>query len=169
MVELTAAHWVYALFIILVLITMALRRETGEERSHAGDVAVVLSGLIGGAEVDILDLRSWHTGALERLTDDEGGEVVGPLAGERAPVAPDGRAHGGEDDGLGHDGSVRIPGLLPARFRAPLFTSCAPLVRISALRWTAGGGRGVPRDYRSLGGAPAGAVPRAALSRRTRP
>jgi hypothetical protein len=28
MVELTAAHWVYALFIILVLITMALRRET---------------------------------------------------------------------------------------------------------------------------------------------
>jgi hypothetical protein len=28
MVELTAAHWVYALFIVLVLITMALRRET---------------------------------------------------------------------------------------------------------------------------------------------
>jgi len=28
MVELTAAHWVYALFIILVLITMAMRRET---------------------------------------------------------------------------------------------------------------------------------------------
>jgi hypothetical protein len=28
MVELTAAHWVYAIFIILVLITMALRRET---------------------------------------------------------------------------------------------------------------------------------------------
>ena len=28
MVELTAAHWIYALFIILVLITMALRRET---------------------------------------------------------------------------------------------------------------------------------------------
>ena len=28
MVELTAAHWVYALFIVLILITMALRRET---------------------------------------------------------------------------------------------------------------------------------------------
>mgnify|MGYP005838069855 CR=1 FL=1 len=28
MVELTAAHWIYALFIILVLITMSLRRET---------------------------------------------------------------------------------------------------------------------------------------------
>lgn len=28
MVELTVAHWVYALFIILVLLTMALRRET---------------------------------------------------------------------------------------------------------------------------------------------
>ncbi len=28
MVELTAAHWVYALFIILVLVTMSLRRET---------------------------------------------------------------------------------------------------------------------------------------------
>lgn len=28
MVELTAAHWVYAIFIILILVTMALRRET---------------------------------------------------------------------------------------------------------------------------------------------
>ena len=28
MVELTAAHWVYAIFIVIVLITMALRRET---------------------------------------------------------------------------------------------------------------------------------------------
>jgi len=28
MVELTAAHWIYALFVILVLITMAMRRET---------------------------------------------------------------------------------------------------------------------------------------------
>jgi hypothetical protein len=28
MVELTAAHWVYAIFIVLVLVTMALRRET---------------------------------------------------------------------------------------------------------------------------------------------
>jgi len=28
MVELTAAHWVYAIFIILILIVMAMRRET---------------------------------------------------------------------------------------------------------------------------------------------
>ena len=28
MVELTAAHWIYAFFIVLVLVTMALRRET---------------------------------------------------------------------------------------------------------------------------------------------
>lgn len=28
MVELTAAHWVYALFIVLILLTMALKRET---------------------------------------------------------------------------------------------------------------------------------------------
>src|SRR5512139_2329178 len=28
MVELTAAHWVYALFIVLILVTMAFRRET---------------------------------------------------------------------------------------------------------------------------------------------
>lgn len=28
MVELTAAHWVYAIFIVLILITMSLRRET---------------------------------------------------------------------------------------------------------------------------------------------
>ena len=28
MVELTVAHWVYAIFIVLILVTMALRRET---------------------------------------------------------------------------------------------------------------------------------------------
>ena len=28
MVQLTAAHWVYAGFVVLVLVTMALRRET---------------------------------------------------------------------------------------------------------------------------------------------
>jgi TRAP-type C4-dicarboxylate transport system permease large subunit len=28
MVEITAAHWVYAIFVLLILITMALRRET---------------------------------------------------------------------------------------------------------------------------------------------
>jgi len=28
MVQLTAAHWVYALFIVLILVTMGFRRET---------------------------------------------------------------------------------------------------------------------------------------------
>ena len=28
MVELTAAHWVYALFIVIVMVTMALRKDT---------------------------------------------------------------------------------------------------------------------------------------------
>jgi len=28
MVELTAAHWVYALFVVLILITMSLRKDT---------------------------------------------------------------------------------------------------------------------------------------------
>ena len=56
-----------------------LLRQAGEQRGHAGDVAVVLPGLVGGAEVDVLDLRRGDAGALDRRADDERCEVVGPL------------------------------------------------------------------------------------------
>src|SRR5437762_3051433 len=36
-------------------------RETREQRGHPRDVAVVLPGLVGGAEPDVLDLLRRHT------------------------------------------------------------------------------------------------------------
>ena len=83
-----------------------LLRQPGEERGHAGDVAVVLPRLVRSAEVDVLDLAGRHTRALDRFADDQGGQIVRPLAGESASVAADGRPDGGEDDGVGHARSV---------------------------------------------------------------
>ena len=85
-----------------------LLREACEQSGHAGDVAVVLPRLVGGAEVDVLDLPGRDTRTLDRLAHDERGEVVGPLAGQGASVAPHGRANGGEDDCLRHDLSLRV-------------------------------------------------------------
>ena len=53
-------------------------------------------------EVDVLDLGGLDPGTVDGLADDEGREVVGPNAGQRAAVAPDRRADGGEDDRSGH-------------------------------------------------------------------
>ena len=44
-------------------------RQAREQRRHAGDVAVVLAGLVGAAEVDVLDLARVDAGALDRLLD----------------------------------------------------------------------------------------------------
>ena len=83
-----------------------LLRQPGEERGHARDVAVVLSGLVRAAEVDVLDLAGRNARALDGLADDERGEIVRTLLRERAAVAADGRPDGGEDDGLGHAPSL---------------------------------------------------------------
>ena len=68
-------------------------RQAGEQRRHPRDVAVVLAGLVGGAEVDVGDPLGVDAAALDHGADDVGGEVVGPHAGERAAVG----AHRGAD------------------------------------------------------------------------
>ena len=68
--------------------------QTGEQRGHAGDVAVILPRLIRGAEIDVLDLTRRHSGALDGLPDDKRREIVGPLPGERAAIAADRGANG---------------------------------------------------------------------------
>ncbi len=77
-------------------------RQAREQRRHPRDVAVVLAGLVRGAEVDVFDLARRNSGARDRLCDHERREVIRPLAGKRAAVAPDGRANGGEDYGAAH-------------------------------------------------------------------
>ena len=52
--------------------------QPSEQRAHARDVAVVLPGLVGGAEVDVLYLCRRDACPLHGLLDDEGGEVVRP-------------------------------------------------------------------------------------------
>ena len=73
--------------------------EPRQERRHAGDIAVVLAGLVGAAEVDVFDRARVDAGALDGGRDREGGKVVGPRPRQRAAVAADRRADGGEDDG----------------------------------------------------------------------
>src|SRR5262249_7473461 len=67
--------------------------EAGEERRHAGDVAVVLAGLVGGAEVDVDDPLRIDAGPLDDRGDRVGGHVVGPDAGGCTAVG----AHRGAD------------------------------------------------------------------------
>jgi hypothetical protein len=76
--------------------------QASKQDGHARDVAVVLAGLIRAAEVDVFDLAGIDTGAADRLPDDARSEIVGSHIGECAAVAPDRRAHTGEDDGTTH-------------------------------------------------------------------
>ena len=67
--------------------------QAGEQRGHAGDVSVVLPGLIRAAQIDVLDLRRIDAGALDRSGDGDRGEVVGPDGRERAAVPAHRRSH----------------------------------------------------------------------------
>ena len=97
-------------------------RKPGEQRSHAGDVAVVLAGLVGAAEVDVVDGRALQARALDRGSDRDPCEVVGTDGGERTAVPADRRAHRGDDDGARHQrtksiwtGSGNAPSASPRR------------------------------------------------------
>ena len=76
--------------------------KAGEQRGEAGDVAVVLTGLVRTAEPDVLDLGGRDPGSRDRLGDHCSGQIVGPHAREPAAVAPDRGADSGEHDGARH-------------------------------------------------------------------
>ena len=84
-----------------------LDREVGEEQRHPRDVAVVLAGLVGAAEDDVLDERRVDAGTVDEPAQDRGGQVVGPDAGERAAVATDRGPDGLDDPGFAQ-GTVQI-------------------------------------------------------------
>jgi hypothetical protein len=50
---------------------------------------IVLARLVRGAEVDVLDLGGVDPGSRDGLLDHERRQVVRPLTGQRARVAPD--------------------------------------------------------------------------------
>jgi hypothetical protein len=51
----------------------------------SGDVAVVLAGLVGRTEHDLVDPVGVHAGPPHGLAHHQGGQVVGPHARERPP------------------------------------------------------------------------------------
>ncbi len=71
-------------------------RQASQQRPHARDIAVVLAGLVGAAEIDVLDLGRVDAGALDGRADRDRGEVVRAHGGEGAAVPADRRAHRGE-------------------------------------------------------------------------
>jgi hypothetical protein len=84
-------------------LTVAPPTSIGQQGGHAGDVAVVLAGLVGRAEGDVLhrvgrQLRI----AVEQAPQDGGGQVVGADARQPAPVAADRRTAGVDDEHV-HD------------------------------------------------------------------
>ena len=77
-----------------------LDREAGQQDRHAGDVAVVLAGLVGAAEDHVLDEGRVERGALDDGAQHGGGHVVGADRGERTAVAADRGPHRGHDPRL---------------------------------------------------------------------
>ena len=77
-----------------------MSRQAGQERGHPGDVAVVLAGLVGRAEDDLVDVVGSTPGPCHGLAHHQRGEVVGPGTGQGAAVPPDRGARSGDDEGL---------------------------------------------------------------------
>ena len=75
--------------------------QPGQERGHAGHVAVVLARAVGVTEVHLVDggrvelRRPLHDGLHRHRR-----EVVGPHAGQRATMAPHRRPHGIDDEDI---------------------------------------------------------------------
>ena len=76
-----------------------LDRQPGEERGHPADVAVVLPGLVGGAEDDVVDHRVVDAGAVDERRDHVRREVIGPDVLQGAAVSSKRRSEAVDDDG----------------------------------------------------------------------
>ena len=80
-----------------------LSGKPGEQPGHAREVAIVLAGLVGAAEDDVVELGPVDAGiALDQRPDRDCGEVVGADARQRAAVAADRRPDCVADIGFGH-------------------------------------------------------------------
>ena len=81
--------------------------KSGQEQRHPRDVAVVLAGLVGAAEDDVLDEAGIEPGPVDDRAQHGRGEVVRPNGCQGAAVAADRRPDGLDDPGLA-EGSVRV-------------------------------------------------------------
>ena len=89
-----------------------------EQRGEAGNVAVVLTGLIRASEPHVLDLARGNAGPLDCGGDRDRGEVVGANLGEGTPVPADGRPDCRQDDCLGHVAEAFLASGISSRKRS---------------------------------------------------
>ena len=61
--------------------------QSGQERGHAGHVAIVLTGLVRGPEVDVRNPGRVDSGSADGLGDHEGGKIIRADGGEGSSVA----------------------------------------------------------------------------------
>src|SRR6202035_2624716 len=78
-------------------------RQPGQQKRHAGDVAIVLAGLVGTAEEHFVEPRpiGLFVAGDQRL-DRHRGQVVGAYLGERTAVTTDRGARGIADKDVSH-------------------------------------------------------------------
>ncbi len=76
-------------------------RQTGQQRGHARDVAVVFAGLVGATQDDFIQ-RGWVDGgiAFQHSRDRECGQVIGTDGCEGTTVSTYGGADGVADESL---------------------------------------------------------------------
>ena len=90
--------------------------QAGEDNRNVARMAVLLAGLVGVAEHDLVDARRVEP-ALRQRPHRVGRQVVRPDAGQRAAVAAERRAHRVVDERLSHVRSA--PAARPAPRRSP--------------------------------------------------
>ena len=74
--------------------------QAGQQHRLARDVGALLTGLADTAGNHIADLAGRHSGARERLLQDAGQQGIGARLAQGALALAEGRAYGGEDDGI---------------------------------------------------------------------
>src|SRR5208282_6623859 len=106
-----------------------------EQKRHAGKVAVVLAGLVGAAEKDVVDLLGNAGMTAHELADRPSREIVRAHGRQRAAVAADRGANVVADEGFGAHGSMprrfERAGLgreAPAAIDRPTVKSLGPIV-----------------------------------------
>jgi hypothetical protein len=78
-------------------------RQSGKQQRHAGDVAVVLAGLVGAAVEHVVERGPVRLGiASDERPDGHGREIVGAHLGKGATVTTDRRSHRIADEGIAH-------------------------------------------------------------------
>src|SRR5262249_43250746 len=74
----------------------------GEQRGHAGHIAVVLTSLIGAAQNNVVQASGVIAYSLNRSLEHDRREIVGPNLSQCATVTAHCGAHGGADEGISH-------------------------------------------------------------------